>query len=184
MFKLSKNKGFALLYAILLSGAVLVVGVILMNIITKQLIFSSLSRNSETSYYYVANSGRECLMKHINLDSFVDFDPFAPTGSQYSSIGTEISFSCFGTNFSLVETSFASDIYEYKTATPVKVKINGNDYYLGLSVKINLGKLNGSPVPVGDAIDKFNYLAVADGYNQDPSLSGERLTKRSTVYAK
>jgi hypothetical protein len=56
-----KKKGFALLYAILLSGSVLTVGIILMNIITKQLVYSSVNRNSELAYYYAANSGRECL---------------------------------------------------------------------------------------------------------------------------
>ena len=63
------QNGFALLYAILLSGAVLTVGVILMNIITKQLVYSSVNRNSELAYYYAANSGRECLDYFANQNS-------------------------------------------------------------------------------------------------------------------
>lgn len=53
--------GFVLLYAILLTGAITTVGVLLVNIITKQLMFSSLNRNSDLTYYYAANAGRECL---------------------------------------------------------------------------------------------------------------------------
>jgi hypothetical protein len=54
-----KNRGFVILYAVIITTIVLIVGVSLMNIITKQLVLSSISRNSKIAYY-AALSGREC----------------------------------------------------------------------------------------------------------------------------
>ena len=54
-----KNRGFVLLYALLVASVVLVIGLTLSNIIVKQLIISSISREMNNAYY-AANTGREC----------------------------------------------------------------------------------------------------------------------------
>ncbi len=53
------KEGFVILYAVIITTVVLVVGVSLMNIITKQLFLSSISRSSKVAYY-AALSGRNC----------------------------------------------------------------------------------------------------------------------------
>lgn len=55
----TKDRGFVLLYALLVASVVLIVGLTLSNIILKQLIISSISREMNQAYY-VANAGREC----------------------------------------------------------------------------------------------------------------------------
>ena len=57
--KNKKSEGFVILYAVIITTVVLVVGVSLMNIMTKQLVLSSISRNAKISYY-AALSGRDC----------------------------------------------------------------------------------------------------------------------------
>ena len=54
------DKGFVLLYALLVSSIVLVIGLTLSNIILKQLIISSISREMNAAYY-ASNAGRECV---------------------------------------------------------------------------------------------------------------------------
>lgn len=54
-----KNEGFVILYAVIVAMVVSVVGISLMNIITKQLVLSSISRNAKISYY-AALAGRDC----------------------------------------------------------------------------------------------------------------------------
>ena len=54
-----KTGGFVILYAVIVAMVVSVVGISLMNIITKQLVLSSISRNAKISYY-AALAGRDC----------------------------------------------------------------------------------------------------------------------------
>ncbi len=59
--KLQKNQsGFALLYAVLLTGVILAIGLGLSSILTKQIVLSSIGSNSQVAYY-AANSGKECV---------------------------------------------------------------------------------------------------------------------------
>lgn len=54
-----KNKGFALLYAVLISSALLAIGLAIFNITIKELLFSSLGRDSQFAFY-AADTGSEC----------------------------------------------------------------------------------------------------------------------------
>ncbi len=58
-WKKVQSKGFVLLYAVLVSGVVLSVGLSLINLITKQIILSSIGRNSQFAYY-AADAGKQC----------------------------------------------------------------------------------------------------------------------------
>lgn len=170
MIKIYKNKGFALLYAILLSGAVLTIGVILMSIITKQMVFSSLGKESEITYYYLANSGRECLtFQRKNFLSFgEDFN------LEISKSPVEIE--CFEKKITL-----SPDISDSNIFSALAVDINGKK--VDFRVQFNPNCINGGSCDDGDGeeeiIDKYSYIAVAEGYSGDP---GPRVVKRSAVY--
>lgn len=64
-----QKKGFALLYAILLTSAVLIVGVSLINMITRQLVLTSLNRNSQIAYYN-SRSMTECLDFYLTKSGY------------------------------------------------------------------------------------------------------------------
>jgi hypothetical protein len=63
------EKGFVILYAVIITTVVLVVGVSLMNIMTKQLVLSSISRNAKVSYY-AAQAGRDCSEHWIEAQGY------------------------------------------------------------------------------------------------------------------
>ena len=75
IYSANNKRAFALLYAVLISGVVLAVGVSLMDIITKQLVFSSISKSSESAYYYAAYSGANCLYYLDSQDDFMTCRP-------------------------------------------------------------------------------------------------------------
>lgn len=56
-----KQQGFALLYAVLLTGIILTIGLGLSSILTKQIILSSIGANSQKAYY-AANTIKECVL--------------------------------------------------------------------------------------------------------------------------
>ncbi|MEX0918517.1 MAG: hypothetical protein WDZ85_00915 [Candidatus Paceibacterota bacterium] len=75
-----QNKaGFVLLYSVLVTTVVLAVGLVLSNIITKQIILSIVARDSQVAFY-AADSGYECLQYWANEGIFTgigaedDFD--------------------------------------------------------------------------------------------------------------
>lgn len=161
-----QQKGFALLYAILLTGAILSVGVILMNIITKQLLFSRLNRESEATYYYLANSGRECLRKAIIESKFVE------VGETSTIIGSS-KINCFNKNIDL---SLSAD---RKTLVAKNVRVeNASDKQVDFSVTINTDCLDGLNTCSSSGRDSYSYFAQVDGHSGD---SG-RGVRRTAIY--
>jgi len=61
------SAGFVLLYSVIITTVLLVIGVSLMNIMTKQLVLSSISRNSKLASY-AALAGYECAEYWKNAD--------------------------------------------------------------------------------------------------------------------
>lgn len=57
----NKNSGFALLYAVLLTGVILTISLGLSSILTKQIVLSSVGANSQKAYY-AANTIKECVI--------------------------------------------------------------------------------------------------------------------------
>src|SRR5690606_8461965 len=55
----SNNSGFVLLYALLVASIIAIGGALLSDIIVKQIILSSVGRDSQVAYY-AANAGEEC----------------------------------------------------------------------------------------------------------------------------
>lgn len=75
MYYLAKNKGFVLLYAVLVASVISVSSIVLSSIIFKQLIVSSLGQNSQLAFY-AANIGHNCASFYTGNDDLVDNNPF------------------------------------------------------------------------------------------------------------
>lgn len=171
-----QQKGFALLYAILLTGAILSVGVILMNIITKQLLFSSINRNSEISYYYAANSGRECLqyVAKNNSDSFYEF-----LNENNVSFKQSATFTCFGESIKMEKDSVPGNIIAYKG------KLDLDKTTIDLSIKFNKSCLLHEGPCLNDSngkiFKKALYFIQVDGSNLG---SENRVAKRTAIFVR
>ena len=61
MKNFTPQNGFALLYAVLLTGIILAIGLGLSAILAKQIILSSTGASSQNAYY-AANTGKECVL--------------------------------------------------------------------------------------------------------------------------
>ena len=61
MIPISKNEGFVLLYAVLVASVISITGVLLSDIIFKQLVLSSIGKESQSAYY-AATAGDECAL--------------------------------------------------------------------------------------------------------------------------
>ncbi len=59
------NNGFVLLYAVLVSSIVLTVGLLLANILLKQLVIAGAARDAKIAYY-AADAGRDCALYWVN----------------------------------------------------------------------------------------------------------------------
>ncbi|MEK7136416.1 MAG: hypothetical protein AAB821_02390 [Patescibacteria group bacterium] len=73
MAKISRKKGFVILYAVLVAGVVSIGGILLANIIVKQLMLSSFGRESQFAYY-AADSGDECARQGYTHGAFGVFN--------------------------------------------------------------------------------------------------------------
>jgi len=142
----SKNKkGFALLYAILLTSAVLIVGVSLINIITQQLILTSLNKGSQIAYYN-ARSIVSCLDFFDNKDYFLEYSE--TEAGQVDSVKSSAVIRCLAISNSDLNLNSNQDLE------------NPNVYYFGNS--LNLGN-NGSV--------KLKFAYNLD-HLKDPTYSG------------
>lgn len=159
-----QQKGFALLYAILLTGAILSVGVILMNIITKQLLFSSINRNSEISYYYAANSGRECLYYYAVENPSTFYRKKIKAGVKYLEFKDSVPIKCFN--------SSENDVILTKNPS-----IDGIVSY-GLQAAVNLDNQVSTNV---DLQVSFNEACILE---PNSGCSGETLENKNMVVIK
>ena len=172
MTKQNYQTGFALLYAILISGAVLSVGVILMNIITQQLIYSSINRNSDTAYYYAANSGRECLNQYASGPGI-----FYKAKKESVVFLSSPSLFCFGQPFSMTQSSSCSSSGKCSYSSQ-PITLGGNK--VELSVTFNSGCLlhNQETCNGSNLDDKSMAVMKAVGYS---GSAGGRATERVAI---
>ncbi len=174
---LRSKKGFALLYAILLTGAILTIGVVLMNIITKQLIFSSINRNSEVSYYYLANSGRECLRYYLENGNIYSY-----TAGSWNYSG-DFNISCLKQTITLKRTDATlpsgKKVITYSTNGDLAFPAAGN-FKINLSIQLNEACLEDSTTCSGvGSLNRAWAVVRAEGGN----VAGAQITKRGAVTA-
>ncbi len=90
MYKNSQqNKGYTLLFAVLVSALTLSVGISILNISKKEFLLASSARESTTAFY-AADSGIECAVYYDNLGKFSITDNTFANGMtcSNSSVGT------------------------------------------------------------------------------------------------
>jgi hypothetical protein len=88
--KRNKNKGFTVLFAVIVSALVLAIGISIANITLKQIIISSSGRESQIAFY-AADSGAECVMYYdLNEQAFA-------TSSDSEDVFLLGEINCFGT---------------------------------------------------------------------------------------
>ena len=73
-----KHNGFALLYAVLISSILLAIGLAIFNLTIKELLLSSLGRDSQFAFY-AADTGAECALywDFDEVDAFATSSPAA-----------------------------------------------------------------------------------------------------------
>lgn len=96
--KKENKKGFVLLYAVLVTTVVLAVGLVMSNIITKQITLSFIGRDSQVAFY-AADAGIECFKFWANQRIFsvdgVKFSCFGGTEFQVGGAPGTQDFSVF-----------------------------------------------------------------------------------------
>lgn len=83
-----RNKGFALLIAVLVSSVVLAVGISMINVTLKEYLFSAIGRESEIAFY-AADAGMECALYWDTSTQGGKFDLTAPA-STVSCMGSTV----------------------------------------------------------------------------------------------
>ena len=179
-----KEKGFALLYSILLAGAVLAIGVILMNIITKQLVYSSLNNQSELAYYYDANSGRECLQHYADkypstATEYVNGPFYKRTGPATFDFSPEVTFNCFEQPVTMTQTPVGGNKVSY-TATPVNLPDKSK---IEMTVTFNKDCLAHLPACTGTALEDKNRV-VMKATGSSGAIGSDRSTRRVAIAIK
>lgn len=94
---IKKEKGFALLFAVLISGLLITIGISIFNISIKELMISASIRDSQTAYY-AADSAAECFYYWNEISP--DYFRFCDTSSCDRNIDEVI---CNKNNANLVE---------------------------------------------------------------------------------
>ena len=107
--ELKNNRGYTLLFAVLVSSVVLSVGISILTISKKEFLLSSAVRES-VSAFYAADSGLECAIKHDNDGDFVGPLTVAP--------------SCMGGSVNIIP--LASSGSGQTSITTFQVKMPGN----------------------------------------------------------
>jgi len=127
MANLKSNRAFVLLYAVLVASVVLAIGFSLANIITKQIILSSLGQSSRVAYY-AADGGRNCGRFWSNVEKFTG-SPFDVTTRAHCS--TDINdFITISKVFSPLETKLLNlykinlSAYNYQAYTLSDINFN------------------------------------------------------------
>lgn len=168
------NKGFVLLYALLVASIVLVIGLTLSNIILKQLIISSISREMNAAYY-ASNAGRECIRfmsaAQGAANSIVDsVDPSIGAG-----LLSGVQISCSDVGNALID---ASPTYEWTNDLPVVPFVDNQLFYTYTDGNTPNNRKACAEIDVGpfnqkDSGENFDFGVVwSRGYNAECGTEG------------
>jgi hypothetical protein len=101
MNNIKNKKGFALLFAVLISGLLITIGISIFNISIKELMISASIRDSQTAYY-AADSAAECFFYWDTISDYFNYCESEPCTSDTDSIKCNeniISVNKSGNNF-------------------------------------------------------------------------------------
>ena len=160
------NSGFAVLYAVLVASVVAIGGLILSNIIFKQLVLSGVGQSSQISYY-AADVGRACARYWESQTNFgtviTDFDEAGnPLSPQFVKPADPVEINCLGTASPIVATSIP--VPENPEAGKWKFKVQ------------DINNNSCAEVTVLNDINQFQSTSI--GYNNRDCSSSSRLVLR------
>lgn len=142
--ELKKNKGFTVLFAVIVSALVLAIGISIANITLKQIRISSLGRESQIAFYS-ADSGAECVMYYDLV------------GEAFGTSSPTVPIHCFGEERAVIFDPLGEGDNEHATTTIV---INDTTSSAGLCATVEIGKHDTD----GDGyLDKT--IILSRGYN-------------------
>lgn len=124
------NAGFAILYAVLISSILLAIGLAIFNITIKELLFSSLGRESQFAFYS-ADTGVECALywdfvgNAFATSSFSNIECANTTISNMGGNGYDVP-SVFTLNFA--PEPYCAVVSVTKTESPSQTKIESRGY--------------------------------------------------------
>lgn len=161
--KKNTNDGFAVLYAVLVASVIAIGGLILSNIIFKQLVLSGVGQSSQIAYY-AADVGRACARYWDGQQGTFGYveDNFDTGERVFNKIQVE-EINCFSSNTSIIpvedpETVGNSDAGKWEFTVE---NINGNSC---------------AKVTVSNNLTKFSLESL--GYNNPTCESTNRLVLR------
>lgn len=160
--KKNTNDGFAVLYAVLVASVIAIGGLILSNIIFKQLVLSGVGQSSQIAYY-AADVGRACARYWEGQGNFGYVEDDYDTGTRRFNKIEVGQINCFSSNVSITpteddETVDNPEAGEWKFTVD---KINGNSC---------------AKVTVSNNLTEFKLESV--GYNNPTCESTNRLVLR------
>lgn len=170
-FHQTKKKGFVLLYAVLVSSVILAVGASLINIVTKQIVLSTVGRDSQFAYY-AADAGAKCASywnaSPVNVFGLIE-DGFItePSSDDFLDSGLEV---------------FCNDRY-----TTVDFEhTNSEDTSSEASFFINFERSCAKVGVFKEVIDgNDNIMIISNGYNKNDcgpsSIDTDRTIERTVI---
>jgi len=132
--RLQPNRGFAMLFSVLVSSLLVVIGLSIFNITLKELTISTSARESQIAFY-AANSGLECALRWDNLNGNGLRSAFASTSDDITSAKSVIAL-C-----NTVRVNSATS-----ATTEFEFKVNDPNALNGPCAKVKIAKTPGSPV--------------------------------------
>lgn len=154
------SRGFTLLLAALVASITLALGVSIFEITQKQVILSSLGRDSQFAFY-TADTGAECAL-YWDARSDIHPNTFATSSATF----VRVPISCAGESVTpdpvSTETYSAISIFSYNFKSPFKPE--------GLCAKVSVKKCGGTFDTDGTCAPeppKLQTIIHADGYNTD-----------------
>ena len=184
------NRGFVLIYAVLIAGIIFVVSLLMSDILTRRVIISAFSKNYQYAYY-IANAGRECARKldyenktfgrvSSDLDgklSLTEPSPHPTIGNSANqhNIVCNPSGSISDPTFKVSLVTEGAALYEYDTNAGInavtRFMLNKSDDHTCAIVTVKIG------------LDQFgkDSQITSKGFNMDCFSTNERKVEAVTI---
>jgi len=159
MSKIKNKKGFVILYAVVVASVVSISGILLSNIVVKQLILSSIGKETQFAYY-ASNVGDECAREGIRQNVFGEFK------QDFGGVIFESSGEDLLCGISFQQTKDQEDIKEFEFETDVI----GGRYYISTVIIKKITKSDGEV--------SNEKLVISRGYNIKPSENNPRQVEK------
>jgi len=148
--RLQPNRGFAMLFSVLVSSLLVVIGLSIFNITLKELTISTSARESQTAFY-AANSGLECALRWDNLNGNGLRSAFASTSAS-DEIDSAKSVIALCNTVRVNSATSATTEFEFK--------VNNSSDSNGPCAKVKVVKTPGSPT-----VEKMTTVIESRGKN-------------------